>query len=79
MRVISIDGSHGEGGGQVLRTALALSAVTGKPFIIENIRARRAKPGLMRQHLTAVKAAAAICGAAVEGAAVGSFVAVEGV
>lgn len=72
MSVISIDGSHGEGGGQILRTALSLSAVTGKPFAIENIRARRSKPGLMRQHLTAVKAAAAICGAKADGAEVGS-------
>jgi RNA 3'-terminal phosphate cyclase (ATP) len=72
MPVITIDGSLGEGGGQILRTALALSAITGKPFAIDNIRAGRAKPGLMRQHLTAVKAAAAICGATVEGAAVGS-------
>lgn len=72
MAIIQIDGSHGEGGGQILRTALTLSAVTGKPFVIKNIRAGRAKPGLMRQHLTAVKAAAAICGAAVDGAAVGS-------
>ncbi len=51
---------------------MSLSAVTGKPFAIENIRARRSKPGLMRQHLTAVKAAAAICGAKVDGAEVGS-------
>ncbi len=72
MSIISIDGSHGEGGGQILRTALSLSAVTGKPFAIENMRARRSKPGLMRQHLTAVKAAAAICGAKVDGADVGS-------
>ena len=48
----------GEGGGQVLRTALALSAVTGQPFRIEGIRAKRKKPGLLRQHLTAVRAAA---------------------
>ena len=60
-RVI-IDGSMGEGGGQVLRTSLALSLVTGKPFRIENIRAGRKKPGLLRQHLTAVKAAAEVCG-----------------
>ena len=72
MPVITIDGSQGEGGGQILRTALSLSVVTGKPFVIENIRARRSKPGLMRQHLTAVKAAAEITGAAVDGAAVGS-------
>ncbi len=72
MPVIEINGSHGEGGGQILRTALALSAVTGKAFDIENIRARRTKPGLMRQHLTAVKAAAAICGATVDGDAIGS-------
>ena len=72
MPIVTMDGSQGEGGGQIIRTALALSAVTGKPFVIANIRAGRAKPGLMRQHLTAVKAAAAICGAQMEGAAVGS-------
>lgn len=72
MSIITIDGSQGEGGGQILRSALSLSAITGKPFVIENIRARRAKPGLMRQHLTAVKAAAEICGASVGGAEVGS-------
>lgn len=72
MADISIDGSYGEGGGQILRTALSLSAVTGKPFMMERIRARRSKPGLMRQHLTAVKAAAAICGGRTDGAAVGS-------
>ncbi len=70
--MIAIDGSQGEGGGQILRTALALSVVTGKPFTIRNIRARRAKPGLMRQHLTAVKAAAEISGAQVGGADVGA-------
>jgi RNA 3'-terminal phosphate cyclase (ATP) len=67
-----IDGSRGEGGGQILRTSLALSMITGTPIRIENIRARRAKPGLMRQHLTAVQAAARISNARVEGAAVGS-------
>ena len=53
---VHIDGSKGEGGGQVLRTALGLSLVTGRPFRIDAIRARRRKPGLLRQHLTAVKA-----------------------
>jgi len=70
--LIHLDGSLGEGGGQILRTALALSMVTGQPFRIEKIRAGREKPGLLRQHLTAVNAAAAICSAAVEGAAIAS-------
>ena len=70
--MLHIDGSMGEGGGQVLRSSLGLSIVTGKPFRIENIRANREKPGLMRQHLTAVNAAAAICGATVDGAALKS-------
>ncbi len=69
---IQIDGSIGEGGGQILRSALALSMVTGKPFRIEKIRAGREKPGLLRQHLTAVNAAAAICSAQIEGAAISS-------
>ena len=55
--MITIDGSQGEGGGQILRTSLALSLVTGQPFRMERIRARRQKPGLLRQHLTAVEAA----------------------
>ena len=55
-RMITIDGSIGEGGGQVLRTALALSIATGRPLRIENIRRKRPKPGLLRQHLTAVQA-----------------------
>ena len=55
--MIAIDGSEGEGGGQILRTSLALSLVTGQPFRMERIRARRQKPGLLRQHLTAVEAA----------------------
>ena len=70
--MITIDGSSGEGGGQVLRTSLALSLVTGKPFAIRRIRARRPKPGLMRQHLTAVLAAAEVASAQVQGASVGS-------
>ena len=70
--MITIDGSYGEGGGQILRTSLALSLVTGKPFSIHNIRAGRKKPGLMRQHLTAVNAAAKIGKAAIEGNSIGS-------
>ena len=72
--LLKIDGSAGEGGGQILRTALGLSLVTGKPFRIERIRAGREKPGLMRQHLTAVLAAAQVGAAEVEGAAIGSQV-----
>src|ERR1700760_3244118 len=74
MSMIVIDGAEGEGGGQVLRTSLALSLVTGKPFRIENIRAKREKPGLLRQHLTAVNAATKIGDAAVEGAQLGAGV-----
>ncbi|HSB09515.1 MAG TPA: RNA 3'-terminal phosphate cyclase [Blastocatellia bacterium] len=70
--MLTIDGSHGEGGGQILRTALALSLVTAKPFRIENIRAGRKNPGLLRQHLTAVNAATEISRAEVTGAAIGS-------
>src|SRR6185369_8211050 len=71
-KMIALDGSQGEGGGQILRSALALSLVTGTPFRIDNIRARRARPGLMRQHLTAVEAAAAVGAARTSGAALGS-------
>lgn len=67
-----IDGSAGEGGGQILRTSLALSVLTGAPFVLENIRAGRKKPGLMRQHLTSVRACAVISGAELEGATLGS-------
>ena len=70
--MVRIDGSKGEGGGQVLRTSLALSLVTGTPFQMVNIRAGRPKPGLMRQHLTAVKAAAEVGAAEVAGAELGS-------
>jgi len=70
--VITIDGSMGEGGGQILRTALALSIVTGEPFRMINIRARRSNPGLQQQHLTSVMAAAKVSGARVDGAYRGS-------
>jgi RNA 3'-terminal phosphate cyclase (ATP) len=70
--MIRIDGSKGEGGGQVLRTSLALSLVTGTPFQMVNIRAGRKKPGLLRQHLTAVKAATEVGAAEVSGAELGS-------
>ena len=70
--MLTIDGSFGEGGGQIIRTSLSLSLVTGKPFHVERVRARRDKPGLRQQHLTAVNAAAAVGHAIVEGAAVGS-------
>ncbi len=70
--MLLLDGSAGEGGGQILRSALTLSLVTGQPFRIERIRQRRSRPGLMRQHLTAVKAAQAVSGAEAPGAEVGS-------
>ena len=70
--MIEIDGSHGEGGGQILRTSLSLSAITGLPFRMTSIRIRRSKPGLRRQHLTAVRAVAQICNADVEGDRVNS-------
>ena len=70
--MILIDGSKGEGGGQIVRTAIALSACTSIPFEIKNIRAKRKKPGIMRQHLTAIKAVAEICSAKVGNAEIGS-------
>jgi RNA 3'-terminal phosphate cyclase (ATP) len=70
--MLHIDGSQGEGGGQVLRTTLALSLITGQAVCVTRIRAGRAKPGLRSQHLTAVQAAAAIGGAEVTGAGLGS-------
>jgi RNA 3'-terminal phosphate cyclase (ATP) len=70
--MITIDGSSGEGGGQVLRTGLALAAITGLPLHLYNIRAARPKPGLQAQHLTSVRAAAATCDAKLEGAVLGS-------
>src|SRR6516162_2152760 len=70
-RVI-IDGAHGEGGGQILRTALSLSAITGRGLRIERIRAARRNPGLAAQHLTALRAAAAMCSAQLGGDTLGS-------
>ena len=70
--MIELDGAVGEGGGQILRSALTLAMITGRPFRIRNIRANRAKPGLMRQHLVAVQAAAQVCGGEATGAALGS-------
>lgn len=72
MEFLEIDGSQGEGGGQVLRTALSLSACTGRAVQLRHIRSGRKKPGLMRQHLACVNAAAEICGAEVKGASLGS-------
>lgn len=70
--MIVLDGSFGEGGGQILRTALSLSLVTGEPFRMEKIRAGRERPGLLRQHLAAVLAAAQVGEAAADGAHLGS-------
>ncbi|MGB3110941.1 MAG: RNA 3'-terminal phosphate cyclase [Psychrobacter alimentarius] len=70
--LLKIDGSTGEGGGQIIRTALSLSMLTGTPIEITNIRAGRAKPGLMRQHLVCVQASQEISNAAVTGAQLGS-------
>lgn len=68
MSLLTLDGSQGEGGGQILRTALSLSAILDRPLRIVNIRAGRKQPGLRPQHVAAVKAAAVICNARVEGA-----------
>ena len=70
--MLHIDGRLGEGGGQVLRTSLSLSALTGRPFRLTYIRANRSKPGLRPQHLTAVRAVARTCGAALVGDAIDS-------
>jgi RNA 3'-terminal phosphate cyclase (ATP) len=69
---IELDGSFGEGGGQILRTSLALSLLTGKPFHLRNVRANRPRPGLQPQHLQSVLAAAAVSGAQTRGASLGS-------
>jgi len=70
--MIDINGAHGEGGGQVLRTSLTLSALTGKPLHIHHIRASRDQPGLQHQHLTAVKAVASLTKAELKGASLNS-------
>lgn len=72
VETITVDGAAGEGGGQILRTSLALSLVTGKPVRVTNIRAGRSKPGLLRQHLTAVRAAVEVGHAVTDGAEIGS-------
>ena len=68
---IEIDGSRGEGGGQILRTSLALAVITGRPLVMKNIRARRAKPGLQPQHTACVQAAQRICDGGLEHGEVG--------
>lgn len=70
--MIKIDGSYGEGGGQILRTAISLSCITGKPVEINRIRANRPKPGLAMQHLKGIEAAKMVSNAEVEGLQVGS-------
>ena len=70
--LLRLDGSQGEGGGQILRSALALSMLTGRAIELEHIRAGRRKPGLMRQHLTCVRAAADVCSAEIDGGEIGS-------
>jgi len=74
MEPLKIDGSYGEGGGQIIRTAVALSSITGKAVEIENIRKNRDVPGLRPQHLTGIKILAKICNAKVDGLRVGSTV-----
>jgi len=70
--VLTLDGAHGEGGGQILRTALTLSTITSRAFRLINLRAGRRNPGLLPQHLSAVRAAAAISSAVVSGNRLGS-------
>ena len=64
--MIQLDGNYEEGGGQIVRTALALSTITGKPFEVKNIRSKRQQPGLKNQHLFCVKALQELCDAEVE-------------
>jgi RNA 3'-terminal phosphate cyclase (ATP) len=72
VEILKIDGSFGEGGGQILRSATTLSCITKIPIQIENIRSNRKVPGLREQHLTAIKLLAKICNAKVEGLQIGS-------
>lgn len=72
LQTVEIDGSYGEGGGQIIRTSVSLAALTGTPVRISNVRAKRSRPGLQPQHLTAVRAAAELCAAELRGAEVGS-------
>ena len=72
LEMLTVDGAHGEGGGQIIRNAVALSALTGTPIRIVNIRANRKKPGLFPQHMAAVRAVACTCGAQTEGLLPGS-------
>lgn len=69
---IEIDGRDGEGGGQIVRTSVALAAVTGRPLRVIRVRARRSKPGLQAQHVAAVKAVATVCDAEIEGVRLGA-------
>lgn len=70
--MVELDGSYGEGGGQIVRSALTLSLMTGQPFKLFNIRAGRSRPGLQPQHVTCVKAAAEVGRARFKGGEVGS-------
>ncbi|RYG45977.1 RNA 3'-phosphate cyclase, partial [bacterium] len=70
--MIIVDGSYGEGGGQILRTSASLAAITGEPVRVERVRAGRPAPGLKAQHLTAVQAAMRVCNGVLEGGTVGS-------
>src|SRR5262245_52089002 len=70
--LLELDGSFGEGGGQILRTSLALSLLTGRGFHLRNVRAGRQKPGLQPQHLMSVRAAATVGQAQLRGATLGS-------
>jgi len=72
MEPILIDGSFGEGGGQIVRTSIALSAISGLPVRVINIRAKRQNPGLQHQHIAAIQAVALLSGAIVEGARLGN-------
>jgi RNA 3'-terminal phosphate cyclase (ATP) len=72
MKMVILDGSSVEGGGQIPRTALALSMVTGQPFRVKNIRASRAKPGLLKQHVAVIESAMRLCSAGVDGVSLGS-------